>query len=131
MSPRSSSSKPPTVTVTLYSTGDLCNLALVCHGLNKVAVSPSLWRNFIINMSDMDNRGFDHLSQVKRFSKSSLDLSLCDLRNESIDHIMAAVVNFRIVDFLGAKLTTEQMNKMFADLSRTGPGAMEKLLLYR
>ena len=82
-------------------------------------------------MSDMDNRGFDHLSQVKRFSKSSLDLSLCDLRNESIDHIMAAVVNFRIVDFLGAKLTTEQMNKMFADLSRTGPGVMEKLLLYR
>ena len=81
-------------------------------------------------MSDMDNRGFDHLSQVKRFSKSSLDLSLCDLRNESIDHITATVVNFRIVDFLGAKLTTEQMNKMFTDLSRTGPGAMEKLLLY-
>ena len=82
-------------------------------------------------MSDMDNRGFDHLSQVKRFSKSSLDLSLCDLRNESIDHITTAVVNFRIVDFLGAKLTTEEMNKMFADLSRTGPGVMEKLLLYR
>ena len=111
------------------SPGDLCNLALVCTGLNKVAVHPSLWRNFTINMREVVNRGFDHLSRVKRFSQSSLDLSLCDLRNESIDHITAAVVNFRIVDFLGAKLTAEQMNKMFSDLSRTGPGAMEKLLL--